>query len=76
MNDLTPEMQSRLDEWRKHTLDGKSAEKVRGKSPGNRAPIQRDYGDDIRDYEKKEAASWALEVQNNPIYRGYYDRYR
>jgi hypothetical protein len=76
MNDLSPEMQSRLDEWRKNTQSVSSAEKVRGKSPGNRVPIQRDYGDDIRDYEKKEAAAWALEVQNNTMYRGYYDRYR
>lgn len=71
MNDLTPEMQSRLDAWRKRTLPVESAEKVRGKSPGNFVPRQMDYGDDIRDYEKKEDAAWALELQNNPMYRGY-----
>lgn len=71
MNDLTPEMQSRLDAWRKNPLPVKSAEKLRGKSPGNFVPRQWDYGDDIRDYEKKEAEAWNREVQNNPMYRGY-----
>ena len=30
-----------------------------------------DYGDDIRDYEKKENAKWIKALQNNPYYRGY-----
>ncbi len=31
--------------------------------------IQWDYGDDIRDYEKKENEAWNKELRSNPIYR-------
>lgn len=71
MDDLTPQMQSRLEEWRKRTLSVKSAGKVRDPSPGNYVPRQRDYGDDISDYEKKEDMAWRKEVDYNPTHRGY-----
>lgn len=70
-NDLTPKMKERLEKWRKNTLPVKSAEKVRGKSPSNYRTVRGDYGDDIRDFEKKDQEAWAKELQNNPIYRGY-----
>ena len=71
MNDLNPDMQARLDKWKQNILPVPSADILRGKSPPNFVPRQRDYGDDIRDYERKEEASWNREFQNNPIYNGY-----
>jgi len=71
MTDLSPEMQSRLEKWRANPLPVKSAELVRGKSPGNFVARQGDYGDDIRDYERKQDAEWSKEFNSNPIYRGY-----
>lgn len=71
MNDLSPEMQSRLEKWRANPLPVKSAEFVRGKSPGNFVPRHQDYGDDIRDYERKQDVEWSKEFNSNPIYRGY-----
>lgn len=70
-DDLTPMMKERLEKWRKNHLPVKSAEKVRGKSPSNYRQVRGDYGDDIRDFEKKDQEAWAKELQNNPIYRGY-----
>ncbi len=70
MNDLSPQMQARLNKWRENVLPIPSENKVR-KSPGNFVARQRDYGDDIRDFEVKEQKAWALEMQNNPIYRNY-----
>lgn len=37
--------------------------------------IQWDYGDDIRDYERKENEAWNKELQSNPIYRPYLDQH-
>jgi len=36
-----------------------------------RVPYQRDYGDDIEDYERKRDKEWNQEYQNNPIYQQY-----
>lgn len=71
VDDLSPLMKDRLEKWRKNTLPVKSAEKVRGPSPSSSRPVRGDYGDDIRDFEKKQDEAWARELQNNPIYRGY-----
>lgn len=68
---LTPVMQERLDKWRKNTLPVKSADTLRGKSPVSFRPVRGDYGDDIRDFERKEQEAWNKEFQNNPMYRGY-----
>lgn len=70
-DNLSPQMKERLDKWRKSTLRVKSAEKVKGPLPSNYRPVRGDYGDDIRDFEKKQDEAWAKELQNNPIYRGY-----
>jgi len=71
MSDLSPSMQERLDKWQKNKLPVKSAEKVRSQSPSNCRPVRGDYGDDIRDYERKDEAAWAYELANNPIYNMY-----
>lgn len=47
---LTPQMQARLEKWRKNTLPVKSADKIRGPSQSNRN-VRGDYGDDISDFE-------------------------
>ena len=70
-DDLTPIMRERLEKWRKNTLPVKSTEKIRSPSPSKSRPVRGDYGDDIRDFERKDADAWAKELQNNPIYRGY-----
>ncbi len=57
INDLTPQMQERLDRWMKNTLPVKSADIFRRKYVTNR-PVNRDYGDDIRDYEMKQQSMW------------------
>lgn len=68
MDGLNPEMQARLDKWRLNTLPVKSADILKGKSQPNFVPRQRDYGDDMSDYDRKEQAIWNKEYQNN---RGY-----
>lgn len=70
-DDLSPIMKDRLEKWRKNTLPVKNAEKVKSPSPLNYRQVRGDYGDDIRDFEKKQDEAWARELQNNPIYRGY-----
>jgi len=70
-NDLTPVMQARLDKWKQNVLPVKSADILRGKSLGSQRQVRGDYGDDIRDFEKKDQDAWARELQNNPIYRNY-----
>lgn len=52
-NNLTPDMQKRLDTWRKNVLPVKSAEKVRGPSPLRRRYLRGDYGDDMSEFEPK-----------------------
>jgi len=70
MSDLSPSMQLRLEKFRESQLKPKESTPKK-KSPGNYVPTQGDYGDDIRDYERKDEAAWAQELANNPIYRGY-----
>lgn len=65
MNNLSDEMQARLDKWMANPLPVKAAEKVRGSNYVSR----RDYGDDIRDFERKDAEQWEREFNSNPIYR-------
>lgn len=70
-DDLNPTMKDRLENWRKKILQVKSADKVKNLSPLNYRQVRGDYGDDIRDFEKKQNEALAKELQNNPIYRGY-----
>lgn len=51
-NDLTPEMQERLDKWKANILSVKSSNTLRKKSPGNFVSRRGDYGDDTRDIEQ------------------------
>lgn len=68
MSSLNQVMQARLDKWRKHTLPAPSTEKIRSRIPSGYIGRQ-DYGDDIRDYEKKDMEAWQNEQQRNPMYR-------
>lgn len=61
---LSPEFQERLDKWKQNRLANPSAEKIRQK------PLPRgDYGDDMRDYYKKEAESLAREQNFDSNFR-------
>lgn len=71
MSDLSQVMQARLDAWRKNTLQVKSAEKIRAPSQSKCRMVRGDYGDDIRDYQEKDAKSWSEALQNDDIYRMY-----
>lgn len=68
MSSLSQVMQARLDKWRNNKLPVPSAQKVRGKQPSGYVP-RWDYGDDIRDFEKKDMEAWQNEQQRNPMYR-------
>lgn len=58
MNNLTPEMQARLDKWRA----GKNEQKDMGnKNPAR--PFQ--YEDGLKTWQEKELALWNMEVENN-----------
>lgn len=52
MEKLTPQMQARLDKWRKNILPVKSAGILKGKSPGNYVPRGKDYGDDMNEFDE------------------------
>jgi hypothetical protein len=67
---LDPKFQERLDKWRKNALDAPSSQKARSTQERS-FRASRDYGDDLRDIEKKDAEAWSNELLNNPIYRGY-----
>ena len=54
MNDLSPEMQARLDKWKANVLPVPSADKIRSKPIPSFVSRHRDYGDDIIDIEKKQ----------------------
>lgn len=54
----------KLEAWRRNIQIPDSVEKIRGRK-------EMDYGDDIKHYEKKEAAEWALALQYNPYYKGH-----
>lgn len=69
MNDLSPKMRERLEKWLKDTTGAVSVAKPK---KSQRVFVARgDYGDDIRDFEAKDAAAWQRELNNNPIYQGY-----
>ena len=66
MNNLSKAMQERLDEWRKHTIPVASAQKLTGRTfVGRRG----DYGDDVRDYEKKDEEAWQKQLESDPRHR-------
>jgi len=67
MNNLSKQMQERLDAWRKNTLPVASTKKVTGNYVGRRG----DYGDDIRDFERKDEEAWQKQVASDPVYRRY-----
>lgn len=50
-DNLTPAMRERLERWRKNVLPVKSAEVLRGSSPGNYVARRRDHGDDLQEFE-------------------------
>lgn len=54
LNNLTPEMQARLDKWKANVLPVKSADILRGTSPGNYVARRRDYGDDMNEFQPKQ----------------------
>lgn len=67
---LDEKYQDRLEQWRKNTLAVPSKEKVR--TAKQRSFVaQRDYGDDIRDYERKDQEAWMREISLNPLYGDY-----
>lgn len=71
MSDLSQAMQERLDTWRKRVPNAIRVRKE--KSPGNYVQRRGDYGDDIRDYQEKEAKEWSEALQKDTIYRMYND---
>ncbi len=48
-SNLTPEMQERLDRWRKSLTSPKTPEIFKKKSPGNFVPRRKDHCDEIRE---------------------------
>lgn len=69
-NNLEQKMQARLDAWRKKGESKAEPEKKPSQSEKNYVP-RGDYGDDIRDFEKKDQEAWDKEFNSNPIYQGY-----
>ncbi len=63
MDKLTPQMQARLDKWRKNTLPVKSAEKIRGPWQSKSRNVSRDHGDDLSDFEE----AWLKKNQSSTI---------
>lgn len=76
MNPLSKLMQERLEKWRKNRLTVPSAEKLKKgelkpfSEPYPNTYVQRrDYGDDIRDYERKDQEAWQRQCDANPWLR-------
>lgn len=69
MSDLSHLMQARLEAWQKRFPN--APKDAKPKSPGNYVPRRGDYGDDIRDYQAKDAKAWSEALQNDDIYRMY-----
>lgn len=67
-SDLTPVMQERLRKWRENVLPVPSADILKGNSLSKQD--QREYGDDIADFENKERLMWQREMDFNQTYRG------
>ncbi len=65
MNNLSDTMQERLDRWRKNTLPVVATQKIKNRNYVSRG----DYGDDMRDIERKDAEAWQREIDTNPMYR-------
>jgi hypothetical protein len=73
MDNLTPQMQARLDRWRKNILPVKSAEKIRGPWQSKSRNVSRDHGDDLSDFEEaKNRVSQFLEEKGIKIYKDFY----
>jgi hypothetical protein len=51
MEKLTPQMQARLDKWRKNTPLVKSSEKIGAPWQSKSRNVRRDHGDDLSDFE-------------------------
>lgn len=60
---LSHKMLERLMNWRKKSADVKKSEFIKPRLPGNYVARGRDYGDDIRDFEKKHDVQW----ENDPL---------
>lgn len=63
---LDKKMQARLDKWRENVLAVKSKEKV---SPGSPKVKPREYGDDMREYERREAEAFQSQLHRYGIRR-------
>lgn len=70
-NNLDKNMQARLDAFREKVKSGKVTTTVPTKKKQPPYVGQKDYGDDLRDYQKKDEDAWDSEFRNNPIYEGY-----
>lgn len=67
MEKLSHKMQKRLDDF---VNKAKEVETKSMKTTNNRNFVPRgDYGDDIRDFEKKDEAAWREQCQSDPLYR-------
>ena len=67
MSNLSEKMQERLEKWRKSTVPLTAKPKVSSKNYVARG----DYGDDIRDFERKDHEAWMRQIESEPVYRGY-----
>lgn len=52
-NNLSHLMQERLDKWKKNPPSVKNHVPRKEKSPGNYVARRRDYGDDMKEFERK-----------------------
>jgi len=66
MNNLDKQMQARLDKWRANTLAVKSADKT---LPGSQSFKPREYGDDMKEYERREAELFQAQLHRYGIRR-------
>ena len=62
-NNLSPEMQARLDKWRSPPLPVQKTETFCDSHTF--VARRRDYGDDISDIEKRKQAEWNTAHENN-----------
>ena len=64
-NDLSPEMQARLDKWKAQILPAKKVETFQRGFQHAFVPRRGDYGDDISDIENRQRDEWNRERENN-----------
>ena len=53
MEKLSPQMQDRLDKWKKNTLPTKKFSTLPKQSPGTFVSRKRDFGDDLEEFKYK-----------------------